>query len=477
MGIERGKNVLDKFLSLFAEVRGGEGFQAVLLFLNIFLILTSYYIMKPVREALILAGGGAEIKSYAAAGQAILFLGAVPLYAVLANRFPRRKLINTVTIFFVGCLVLFYVLALVKIPLGVIFFLWIGIFNMMVPAQFWAFANDLYTPEAGKRIFVIIAFGASTGAVLGGIITDFLIEPLGVYQLLLVADVVLFASLIITNIVESRVKKTPSGNNYPGRENNDAPFKKGGAFKLVFRTKYLLFLALLIMFLNWVNTTGEYILGRTVKQTAEELVSAEEVRNLADQYVSEHSDSGKNAETLRAEYFLEYTEKYIGNFYAKFYTVVNITGLLLQMFIVSRILKYFGVRIALCILPFIALGGYFIMAFFPVLSIIRWAKTAENSTDYSLQNTVRQVLFLPTTREQKYKAKQAIDTFFVRMGDVLSAVLVYAGTTWLAFGTKQFALTCFGLVMVWLVFALLIGIEYRRRTARSAESARVGTLL
>jgi AAA family ATP:ADP antiporter len=190
----------------------------------------------------------------------------------------------------------------------------------------------------------------------------------------------------------------------------------------------------------------------------------------AHQYALEQSGTGeidvnREAGALQSRYIQEYTEEYIGNFYAKFFTVVNITGLLLQLFIVSRTLKYFGVRIALLILPLIALGGYFIMAFFPILSIIRYAKTAENSTDYSLQNTVRQVLFLPTTREQKYKAKQATDTFFWRAGDVLSAVLVYTGTTWLAFDTGHFALTCCGLVIVWLVLAVLIGMEHKKLTA------------
>jgi AAA family ATP:ADP antiporter len=133
-------------------------------------------------------------------------------------------------------------------------------------------------------------------------------------------------------------------------------------------------------------------------------------------------------------------------------------------------LKYLGVRIALLVLPLIALGGYFIVAFYPLLVAVRWAKTAENSTDYSLQNTVRHVLFLPTTREQKYKAKQAIDTFFVRVGDVLSALLVYVGTTWLAFQTKQFALFNIALVVAWLLLAVLIGRENRRLTSAAVKN-------
>lgn len=432
------KNFLDRFLNLFTEVNAGEGVRSLILSLNIFIILTAYYIIKPVREALILAGGGAEVKSYASAGQAILLLGAVPLYGMLASRFTRRKLINTVTVFFAGCLVLFYLLAQLNIPLGVIFYLWVGIFNLMVPAQFWAFANDLYTPDDGKRLFVIVAFGASAGAVFGSFITGRLIEPFGVFQLMLLSSGLLLLSLVLTNMAGSP-KKQDRSVTLEDEQAFEEPLKKGGAFKLVFQNKYLLMIALLMLILNWVNTTGEYILGRTIKAAAENAVNSGTAGNLS-------------------------VGQFIGKFYADFFTVVNIAGLLLQLFIVSRILKYLGVRIAILVLPLIALGGYFIMAFIPVLSIVRWAKTAENSTDYSLQNTVRQVLFLPTTREQKYKAKQAIDTFFVRAGDVLSAVLVYIGITFLSFQTRHFALFNIGLVIIWIILAVLIGRENHKIT-------------
>ena len=202
------KKPLDKFLCIFTEVHAGEGITAVLLFFNLFILMASYYVMKPVREALILSGGGAEVKSYAAAGQAILLLGAVPLYGMLASCMSRMRLINTVTLIFTGCLGLFYLLAQLNVPLGVIFYLWVGIFNLMIPAQFWAFSNDLYTPEAGKRIFVIIALGANLGAIFGSYITEWLIIPLGEYQLLFVAAALLIFNLVLTNIVDSR-EKTP----------------------------------------------------------------------------------------------------------------------------------------------------------------------------------------------------------------------------------------------------------------------------
>ncbi|HSB55013.1 MAG TPA: hypothetical protein VLD58_11680, partial [Gemmatimonadales bacterium] len=169
---------LDRFLRLFSDVRAGEGATAVILTANVFLLLSSYYVIKPVREALILSSGGAEVKSYASAGQAILLLGMVPLYGLLADHLPRRRLLNVVTAFFVACLIGFWALARANAPVGVPFFLWVGIFNLMVIAQFWSFANDLYTKDQGERLFPIVAFGASLGAVVGSLLTSRLIPLL-----------------------------------------------------------------------------------------------------------------------------------------------------------------------------------------------------------------------------------------------------------------------------------------------------------
>jgi len=451
------KSLLERVLGLFAEIRSGEGGTALLLTLNIFLILTAYYIIKPVREALILgAPNGAEYKSYASAGQAILLLGAVPLYAYFANRVPRRSLINGVTLFFVSNLVLFYLLiktiGIGGLPLGLGFFLWVGIFNLMVPAQFWSFANDVYTPDQGKRLFAIVAFGASIGAVMGSRITNALIEPLGIDQLLLVSGGILVLSLFLTNIVDSRSKepKPETTDSKPTPVPEEEPFSKTNPFKLVTNNRYLLLIALLMLVLNWVNSTGEFILGGLVKSAA---VEAANTAGIAE------ADQGA------------WIGKFIGGFYSDFFSVVNIVALVVQLFLVSRILKYIGVRAALLFLPFIALGGYAMIAFLPIgLGMIRWAKTAENATDYSLQNTVRQALFLPTTREQKYKAKQAIDTFFVRAGDVLSAVLVYVGLNMLSLSTQGFAAVNLALAAIWIALAIGIGREHRKLTEGSEAS-------
>ncbi len=439
MQVPERRNPIERFLGLFTEVRPGESPIALLLTLSIFLLLTAYYIIKPVREALILSEGGAEIKSYSAAGQALLLLGVVPLYAALASRLSRRRLINYIGGFFISCLVLFYLLAQFQVPLGVAFFLWVGIFNVVMIAQFWSFANDLYTPEEGERLFVIVAFGGSSGAVFGSFLSGRLFGILGTYELLLVGAITLFGSVAVMNLVDRR-----EGGDSDLAASSQIPVKeqrlgKSGGFKIVFNKKYLLGIALLILLLNWVNTTGEYLLGRTVTQAAQEAVAEQSAAGLSQ-------------------------DEFIGRFYSDFFAVVNLVGLLLQLFVVSRVFKYLSVSVAILFLPVIAFTGYTLLVFYPVLEVVRWAKTAENSTEYSLNNTVRGVLFLPTTREEKYKAKQTIDTFFVRSGDVLSALLVYLGTSWLFFKTEQFAMFNLVLVTVWLILAVFIGLEYRRMT-------------
>jgi AAA family ATP:ADP antiporter len=430
---------LDRWLRLFADVRAGEGPTAVLMALSVFLLLTAYYILKPVREALILAQGSAELKSYLSAAMVVVLALVIPVYGRLVARVPRRRLLNIVTGFFAACLAVFYGLASFQVPLGIVFFVWVGIFNLMVIAQFWGFANDIYSQDQGERLFPIVGFGASLGGVLGAVIANWLIAPLGVYQLMLVGGALLVVQAILTSYVDTKAR---SGASAPtasaARPVEDAgPGLSHGAFRLVFATPYLLMIALMILGLNWVNTTGQYILDGVVKNAATAAVAAGMAGGLS-------------------------VEAYIGEFFSRFFAVVNVASLVIQLFLVSRIIKYFGVRVGIMILPCIAMGAYSLLAFFPVLSAVRWAKTAENSTDYSLNNTVRNMLFLTCTREQKYTSKQVIDSFFQRAGDVLSAILVFVGTTYFSLSAGGFARVCLLIVVAWIALAVSVGREYRR---------------
>lgn len=392
---------LDRALRLFTDVRSGEGLLAVLLALNVFLILTTYYILKPVREALILGQGSPELKTYLSVGQVALLSVAVPVYGRLATRLHRGALLNVVTYFFIACLAVFYVLAQAGVPIGIAYFLWIGVFNLMIVAQFWSFANDLYTRDEGERLFPIVGFGASLGAVLGAIIAGRLIRPLGVYQLLLVGAVLLTVQLQVTNFVNRHVSEHEEARKPPSKKAATEPHVN--AFALVFRTPYLLLIAIMLLLNATVDATGEYILGSIVTDAAQARVASGQSGGLG-------------------------VEAVIAGFYSRYFALINVTSLVLQLFVVSRIVKHLGVSTAVTILPALSLLAYNVLAFVPSLWAVLGAKVSEKGTDYSLSNTVRNILFLPCTREEKYSAKQAIDSFFFRMGDVASAGLVFAGT-------------------------------------------------
>jgi AAA family ATP:ADP antiporter len=196
-------------------------------------------------------------------------------------------------------------------------------------------------------------------------------------------------------------------------------------------------LATFSLLFTLVNTNGEYMLSVLFKQAANAAVASGEIL--------------KGAEG-----------NYLTAAYGQFFFYVNVLGVLLQTFAVSRIVKYGGIKLAFLLLPCIALIGQGAFLLFPLLAVLRVSKTAENATDYSLNNTVRNMLWLPTTREMKYQAKQAVDTFFVRMGDVASTLCVGALGIGLGVGLRTFATINVIIIALWLALALAIIREYHK---------------
>jgi AAA family ATP:ADP antiporter len=432
-------SLLDRALRVFGDVRGGEGVGVLLMFLTVFLLLVAYYVLKTVREPLILAGGGAELKSYAAAAQAVVLMAYVPLYGWVASKLPRQKLIFAVVLFFVGCIEVFFVATKAGVPLvGFFFFVWVGIFSLTMIAQFWSYANDIYSRPAGERLFPLIAVGSTAGAPLGAALAGWLFHSgVGAFSMMQLAAVLLLGHLALYGVVSRRLAGGASEADAGQR------LEGGGGFGLVFRSRYLLLIAGLLVLLNIVNTTGEYVLGRSVVEKAAALAA---------------EDPGFDREA------------FIGSFYGGFFFWVNVATVLIQAFLVSRVVKYLGMAGALFALPIVAFGTYGLVAAGAGFLLLRVVKTAENSTDYSLMNTVKQMLWLPTSREEKYKAKQAIDTFFVRAGDVLSAGLVFAGTHWLLMDVAGFGAMNLVFVLLWLGMAFLLLREYRSITAEKTDT-------
>jgi AAA family ATP:ADP antiporter len=448
------RSPLERVLGLAAEVRPGEGTTAVMLSFAGFLTLASYYTIRPLRSAFLLPvdvtlpGGlvltGPVVTSYSGAVLAALFLFIVPAYGALASRVNRVRLINVVTLFFASNLVIFSLVgrSLPPAALGILFFLWVGTFNLMVQAQFWSFANDVYTEEQGKRLFAIVGFGATLGGVAGARIAASLIRTIGEFQLMLVAAVLLAVFMAILNIVHAREgARAPEA----GKQAAAALGKEGG-FQLVLRHRYLLLIGLLTLTVQVTNTNGNYILDETLATAARAAMAAGTAAGLSE-------------------------GQFIGSFRADMDFYQNVLVALIQFFLVSRIFKYLGIGGALFILPTLAFINYGMFAAAPILAIIRVAKITENATDYSLQNTLRRALFLPTSREAKYKALQAVETFFWRAGDMFSALTTFVVIQVLQLGVRSYAMVNLGLVVVWFFIAANLFRENRRLTTENKAAA------
>lgn len=412
-----------------AEVGAGE-WRAVLRFVaGLFLLLTAYYILKVVREPLILATDGAVSRSYARAVQAGLLVALVPLYSAVANRMAPSALVQYVFLFFVACLLAFVGLGRAGVPVGFAFFVWLGIFSTMSIAQFWSLANDLLTETEGERLFPLIAIGGTLGAIAGAQIAAHGIAIMGPFWLMLLAALLLVGCMACTASATRawRLRGTGTGTA------NVVTDATGGSrvvhdprsgFTLLLGDRYLLLIACAVLFVNVVNTTGDYMLAELVSRSA-------------------------GAATAGAADVQLARLTYIGVFYGNFQTAISVLTSLAQLLLVARLFRWAGLERALFVLPMFVLMGYGVVALLPLLGLLAVVKVIENSTEYSLQNTLQQALFLPTSRDAKYKAKAAIDTFVVRAGDVGSAALVFLGTQ-LALGVRGFAVANVVITLLWL---------------------------
>jgi AAA family ATP:ADP antiporter len=215
-------------------------------------------------------------------------------------------------------------------------------------------------------------------------------------------------------------------------------------FGMLFSNRYLGLIAMLTLLLNVVNTSGEYLFGRYVVQSATAMYGA-----------------GAASEAARGQF--------IGQAYSQLFSNVNLIGLLLQMFVVSRIFKYIGVGRSLFIHPLVAGAGYVMMLRAPSFEFMRWLKTMDNALDYSLGNTTKQALWLPTSRQAKYKAKQAVDSFCVRAGDVIQAGIVYTGELG-SFTIPAFAAVTLVMSGAWLAVATGLNRRLRAQAASGGET-------
>ena len=461
---------LERILGTFTDIRPGEGLTGLILFANVFLILCAYYFIKPLRDSWIAVSNieglsSMEVKAYSSFGQSLLLAGIASLFARLSTTMPRRTLITRSTLVCMSNLAVFWVLQpgyfIDNLPYaGVVFYLWVGMFGVFIVAQFWTMAADLYAGERGSRLLPLIAIGATAGAASGSWLTSALKEVFDSGNLLLLACLPLGLSILLTRMADARgplgEPAAAAAGDGAGKVEASAPAPKPaaadggggkGALSYVFRHRYLLCVALVVMLANWVNTNGENLLFRVIQDGLS-------------QQAMDQGIVGKGAT-------IAFVRDNTTMFYADFFFWVNVVALVSQAFLASRLLRYGGFGAIMLMLPSIALISYSTMAFYPVLAVVRVLKIAENSTDYSINNTARQVLWLPTTKEMKYRAKPAIDSLFVRLGDGFAALTVLIGVHFLDLSTSALFVVNVTLVVIWLALSVTIVRAYGQMTAAS----------
>ena len=438
-GLPITSKLCDRVLTALANVKRGEGARAALMIVCIFLILTAFYAMKTAREGLILADGafglaGDELKAYATGAMAVMLIALVPLYDLLSDHQRRIRLLNISYAIVLSSLIAFFTLGRAGVPVGLAYFLWFGLVGMFIVAQFWSYANDLYSEEQGVRLFGIIA----TGGTLGGILGPRIAKLVDTFSVMLLAGALLVGAIILFNYIERDARR---------ERDRSRPTNGPGGFSLVLGDRGLLLIAALLLVSNVVNSIGEYVLSNAVRDHALMLVPD-----------SAHPEMVNG---VREAVIAEERRELIKTFYSDFYTWVNALSFLIQAFLVSRLFDRIGVRRALFVLPVIAFGAYAAIGLVGGLALVRAVKIAENATDYSLQNTVRHALFLPENRAVKYKAKAAIDTFFVRAGDTIAAIVVGIGIHQLAMSGRDLAFVNLGLIAAWIAIAVGIAHDHR----------------
>ena len=440
---------VERFLTLFTRVQAGEGRSVGILALQAFTLMLAYYLIRPVREALILTEGTAELRSYAVGVQALLLILILPLYGQLVRRSASNRVFQFVMAFFALNLLAFSVIGHAGIRFSFVFFVWASIFAVMAVSQFWAFATDLLDVTSGTRLFGVIATGVSAGAWVGANLASAGIKSIGPYSLMLAAAGVLCISIYLSErarrVVRAEVacRATESCSN--SGESMNAAQRWLGGLAVIARSRYLIGIAALVVLINWITSTGDYVLSNWLTGMAREQSPA---------------DPGA----------------YIGAFMGGYYSTITLVGFLIQLLLVSRIINGAGLSRALLVTPVVILGGFCLIGFLPVFALLQSALVVQRSLDYSLLNTTRSALLLPTTRDEKYQAKTAIDTLFYRAGDLLSTLGVFIGLQVFDEPRMQFVWLVVILSATMTAVAWLIGREYARRFGESTPHSMGGKL-
>jgi ATP:ADP antiporter, AAA family len=416
---------MKSLFSKIVDVRPNELRALLLGFLFHFLILTGYYIMRPIRDS-IAAGNRLETLPWMFTATLVAMLIANALFAAVVARMPRRKFIPLAYGFFIFNLALFFVLMRTCPPsqqvwIGRALYVWVSVFNLFNTAIFWAFMTDLFTNEQGKRLFGFIAVGGSLGGVLGPFITARYVQNVGPANLLMVAALMFLAAGFLVRFFPSNF----THENKPVQEQQEEPI--GGSI--------------------WSGIThiagSPYLLGLAASMLLYTTTSTWAYFQQSDLTRAALKDSA--ARTV----FLAHLDIW-----------VNSITVIIQIFLTGRLLKWFGVGFTLVAMPFVSMIGFGAMGIAPSLSLLAFFQVARRVAAYALMRPSREILFTVLRREDKYKVKSVTDTLGYRTGDQIGA-WSYRGLHDLGLDLPKISFVAVPLVAGWCGLSLWLARKQR----------------
>jgi len=422
-----------RLLCRIIDVRREELPALLWCWLYIFAVLSSYYIMRPIRDEMGVAGGVNNLPWLFTGTLIGMIVVNVP-FAWLVKTLPRSRFIPLTYRFFALNIVLFAVALHFAdqeqtVWIGRLFFIWVSVYNLFVVSIFWQLNVDLFTPEQGKRLFGFIAAGATIGAIVGAAVTASLARHVPAMLLLLGAAALLEVAVFAVGRLSHL---SPSLHRQPAAtERTEERPIGGGVFSGItraFGSRYLVNVSLFLLLFAITSTVLYFQQAGIVSR----------------------SFSDRGAQTA---------------FFATVDLLVNILTLAIQLFLTGRLVLWLGVALALAFLPALTIIGFGALAAAPTLGAIAAFQVLRRAGDYGIARPTREVLFTVVPREDRYKAKSFIDTFVYRLGDQLGAWGVGA-MQWLGAGAAQLALVAIPIAALWLLNALWLG----RRQEKLAET-------
>jgi AAA family ATP:ADP antiporter len=405
-------------------IRPGERLRVGLMFSYFFLVITSYYVIKPVRNSLFIERVGADNLPYVYIITA-LFVGVIiSFYSRYADRISRQALILGTFAFLASNLLIFWwLLRQGTLLTSGAFYIWAKLYPLLLVSQFFLVANELFTTPQAKRLFGFIGAGGIIGGIAGSTIAGTFATLVGSSNLLFVSAGILgLCSLLV--IVIDRVAEPVRPRPAPSRERDGV-----SAWRLLRESDHL--------------RTIAYILGLTII-----------VSTIVDWQFNKAIElfvPGEDAKTA---------------FFGRFFATLNIASVAIQLLLTSFVLRVFGLGVALLLLPIGLATGSIGIIIHPGLWTSAFAKGAEGSLRYSLDQSTRELLFLPLPAELKYRGKPLIDMVVYRGGTGIAGVIVLVATSLFAFGLREMAVLSTVLVALWMVVTLSMRREFRASVRR-----------